>query len=289
MEGNSTSKTAEAAALMRAAHLLIDGEPKILEDRFALLLIGQAYESIIRETRDALGSPELARLRSFIVLRSRYAEEELQQAIHRNITQYVILGAGLDSFAYRRQDISDLVRVFELDHPATQQWKRTRLAELGEPLPRNLAFIPMDFEKQSLKEAMDASACDRTKPVFFSWLGVTQYLTHEAVFRTLQYVVSESSPGSQIVFQYCVPESLLDNEDKKLHGFASRFGSNHGEPWLSYFDPGELSETLRGMGFEHVEDFGPDKAFERYFRGRTDGLRPPGSHRLMKATVGARS
>ena len=150
MEEDRTSKTAEAAALMRAAHLLIDGEPKIFEDRFALSFIGKEYENIIRETRDALGSPELTRLRSFIVMRSRFAEEQLEHAIQSNIKQYVILGAGLDSFAYRRRDLADTVHIYEVDHPATQQWKHGRLAELGEDLPGNLTFVPVDFETQSL-------------------------------------------------------------------------------------------------------------------------------------------
>lgn len=274
---------------MRAAHLLIDGEPKILEDRFALLFIGKQYENIIRETRDALNSPDLQRLRSFIVMRSRFAEEQLEHAIQRNIRQYVILGAGLDSFAYRRRDLADAVHIYEVDHPATQQWKRGRLAELREPLPQNLTFIPVDFEKKSLEEAMNSSACSMDSPVFFSWLGVTQYLTRDAVFSTLQYVVSQAAPGSEIVFQYCVPETILEEEDKRLHGFASRFGSNHGEPWLSYFEPADLAEKLHEMGFDNVEDFGPDKAFDRYFRKRTDGLRPPGSHRLMKAAVSSKN
>jgi methyltransferase (TIGR00027 family) len=188
--------------MMRTAHLLLDADPKISRDELALGLSGVENEAalLIRletiETEVARRStPEVAQAmtryaRAGTVMRQRYTEDELGKAIERGVGQYVILGAGLDSFAYRRPDLTGILGVFEVDHPTTQQWKQARLQELHIPLPRNLTFIPLDFEQQTLAEGLRAGGHRPELPTFVSWLGVTQYLTEEAVFNTLQYVAS---------------------------------------------------------------------------------------------------
>jgi methyltransferase (TIGR00027 family) len=209
MEEGRPSSTARGAAMLRAAHLLLDDEPKILKDDFALNFSGVENETALRAALERMqanfaqhANPEFAHsllrhLRASVAMRSRYTEDELGKAIARGVRQYVILGAGLDSFAYRRRDLVEVLRVFEVDHPATQQWKRTRLRELQIELPPNLTFIPINFEQQTLTEALRAGGYRPEEPAFFSWLGVIGYLTEEATFKTLREVVA-AAPGSEM-------------------------------------------------------------------------------------------
>ena len=186
---------------MRALHLLVDDDPKIFEDPLAAAFLSPEQATALKATPQIFQTPEMRSLRAVFVVRQRYAEEELAKAIARGVSQYVILGAGLDSFAYRRADLRQTLHVYEVDHPATQQWKRQRLADLGIALPNNLTFIPIDFEVQTLAAGMAASPFNPHEPAFFSWLGVTQYLTTEAVLSTLHYIASSTAPSSEIVFQ----------------------------------------------------------------------------------------
>ncbi|MBV8451152.1 MAG: class I SAM-dependent methyltransferase, partial [Deltaproteobacteria bacterium] len=202
MEEGRPSFTAIGSAMLRAAHLLWDDSPKIFEDTFALALSGSSGEVALRERLNAVVAEFTARFggdlaqaalnssRSAVVMRSRYVEEELDQAIKRGIAQYVILGAGLDSFAYRKPEVANVLRVFEVDYPATQVWKRSRLRELNVDTPPNLVFVPVDFEKQPLTERLKDSGYRAEAAGFFSWLGVTIYLTREAIFDTLRTVAS---------------------------------------------------------------------------------------------------
>ena len=297
MEEGRPSSTARGAAMLRAAHLLLDEEPKILTDNFALGLSGAESEAALRIALEMMradfaqrASPELAHsllrhLRASVTMRSRYTEDELSTAITRGVRQYVILGAGLDSFAYRRRDLTEVVRVFEVDHPATQQWKRARLQELQIALPPNLTFIPIDFEKQTLAEALRAGGYSPREPAFFSWLGVTGYLTEEAIFKTLREVAI-AAPGSEIVFGYGVREELLNKESRQMRAALRAQVAARGEPTLSLFEPTDLAARVKAVGFAQVWDFGPEAANARYFAGRTDGLRVAPLTRLMKARVG---
>jgi len=297
MEDGRPSSTAIAAAMLRAAHWLLDGEPKILKDNLALELSGFESEAALRAALDKMqaefaqrASPDLAHslvrhLRASVTLRSRYTEDELSRAIARGIRQYVILGAGLDSFAYRRRDLEEIVRVFEVDYPATQQWKRTRLGELQIVLPPNLTFIPIDFEQQPLTEALRTGDYRPHEPAFFSWLGVTGYLTEEAIFKTLQEVTA-MAPGSEIVFGYGVREALLDEESRQMRAVIKAGVAARGEPILSLFEPANLAARVKEVGFAQVWDFGPEAANARYFAGRADGLCVASLTHLMKARVG---
>lgn len=252
MEQGQPSRTALISAMMRAAHLLLDADPKILQDELALGLSGVENEAALLTRLKAIetevarrSTPEVAQAmasytRAGTVMRQRYTEDELGKAIERGVEQYVILGAGLDSFVYRRPDLASVVRVFEVDHPTTQQWKRARLQELNVTLPSNLTFLPLNFEQQPLAEELQAGGHRPELPTFVSWLGVTQYLTEEAVFNTLQYVVS-LAPGSEIVFQYVVPEELLDDEGQRLLAMFQAASAARGEPWLSLFETTALT------------------------------------------------
>ncbi len=297
MEEGRPSATAAVAAMLRAAHLLLDGEPKILTDDLALGFSGVEHEAALRAALNALQA-ELAQrfplalvqsllryTRAGVTLRSRYTEDELGKAIDRGVSQYVILGAGLDSFAYRRRDLARVLRVFEVDYPATQHWKQARLRELHVELPPHLTFTPLDFEKQSVAEALYAEGYHPEEPAFFSWLGVTWFLTEETIFQTLQQVAS-TAPGSEIVFEYPVPEALLDEEERQMLAIIKALGAARGEPVRSLFEPARLAARVRELGFAQVWDFGPEEANARYFAGRADGLRFPKIGHLLKAQVG---
>jgi methyltransferase (TIGR00027 family) len=283
--------------MMRAAHLLWDDEPKVLQDELALGLSGIGDEATLRATVDAMltelqqGFPwEFAlavfrHFRAMAVLRSRYVEDELAQALARGIRQYVILGAGFDSFAYRRKDLTSVVQVFEVDHPVSQREKRARLRALHVELPANLRFVALAFEKQALVDGLRASGYRVEEPAFFSWLGVTQYLTEAAVYRTLQEVASLAA-GTEIVFMYVVPASMRDEENQCLLAVSTASSASRGEPWLSFFAPARLAARVKELGFAEVWDVDPGEANARYFAGRGDGLRVADIAHLMKARVG---
>jgi methyltransferase (TIGR00027 family) len=297
MEEGQRSLTAIGSAMMRAAHLLIDDDPKILRDELAVGLCGFESERALRAALEAHRAevaqrftPDFARfelrsLRAIMAVRNRYAEDELKTALQHGVTQYVLLGAGLDSFAYRRQDLSDVLRVFEVDHPATQQWKRARLHELNVTLPDNLTFVPIDFEKQTLRETLCAGGYRTEEPAFFSWLGVTQYLTQEATLGTLQEIVL-LAPGSEIVFEYSVPEEQLDGAERQYLAWRKERNQKRGEPWVGFFDPTQLVTHMRRLGFTEVMELSPAEINARYFANRADGLQTPQAHHLMKARVG---
>ncbi len=297
------SQSAINAAFERAAHLVFDADPKIFRDDLALRFSGMQDESaFIKTYNDNYAkleqlSKENARAfiysyRALALMRHRYTEDELAKALQRGVSQYVILGAGLDSFAYRRRDLEDRLRVFEVDRPEAQEWKKAKLHELGINPPGNLKFVPVDFEKQNLNEELYVHGLRKDTPVFFSWLGVTQYLTEAAVFQTLRQVVSAVS-GSEIVFEYVLADSLL-NDLEKIIVAGSRAMPE--EPWISQFDTLTLVEKLKELGFTEVSDFGPKEASALYLAGRTDGLSPSSQEgliwsmlkiaHLMKASVG---
>jgi methyltransferase (TIGR00027 family) len=271
---------------MRAVHLLFDDDPKIFEDPLALAFLGPDQAAALPTTLPAFQTPEFRSLRALFVMRQRYAEDELAAAIARGVSQYVLLGAGLDSFAYRRLDLRQTLRVYEVDHPASQQWKRQRLADMNVTIPSNLTFIPIDFEVQTLAEGMAASTFKQHEAAFFSWLGVTQYLTEDAVLSTLQYVASHTAPSSEIVFQILLPPSTLSTEDQAIVAFAAGHAAERGEPFQSFFEPSALESRLKAMGFSQVWHFGPAEASARYFQGRKDELRLPNYFDLIKARVG---
>jgi methyltransferase (TIGR00027 family) len=282
MHPGRPSTTAEHAALLRAVHQLHD-RPLILEDPVVLRLIDASTIATLRTHPEAFQT----RLRASIAVRSRYAEDCLRDAVDRGTRQYVILGAGLDSFAYRNPFPPSALHVFEVDHPPTQAWKRQRLRDAGIEPPGSLTFVPVDFERQTLAGALVEGGLDPAVPTFVSWLGVTMYLARETVMRTLAYVASLAA-GSAIVFGYVVPPSSLTGPARAALSAMAARAAELGEPWLTFFEPDALAGELERLGLGRVEDVGPEQAVERYFRGRSDRLRPGGAAHLVRAMSPAR-
>lgn len=272
------SRSALMVARLRAAHQLLD-VPAIFDDPMALPVLGPEDCVQVQSNARAYDAGFSRILRTAMAVRSRFAEDQLARAAAAGVRQYVVLGAGLDTFACRRQHDAAL-RVFEVDHPATQAWKRKLLAASGIALPSSLRFVPVDFERDDLSDALCQAGCDLAQPVFFSWLGVTLYLTEAAIFDTLRLVAS-LPPGSGIVFDYGVQPALLDPLEKAGVEYFARRYAEQGEPWLSFFDPAELTARLRGLGFSIVQDFGRDALETRYLAGRGDNLRLGGGTHLM--------
>jgi methyltransferase (TIGR00027 family) len=223
-------------------------------------------------------------LRASLAARSRYAEDELHTAVKRGIQQYVVLGAGLDTFACRNPYLEDVLHVFEVDHPATQNWKRTRLEEAGIPIPQTLTFTPVDFETQTLEDGLRRAGFDTSKGAFFSWLGVTMYLTSSAVATTLQFVAS-MPVGSTIVFDYMISPSLLNPAQRQVLDSLAHRVALAGEPFQTFFNPSSLKTSLGAMGFEQIEDLKREAMNARYFRGRKDQLRVGSLAHVMNARV----
>jgi methyltransferase (TIGR00027 family) len=270
--------------MRRAAHQLLD-DPKVFVDPVALRIIGKESASRLQaDPHQFEATPLSPYLRAFMAARSRYAEDELAAGVRRGVRQYVILGAGLDTFAYRNPYPEGVLHVFEVDHPTTQTWKRARLEEMGIALPRNLTFIPVDFETQTLAEGLRRGRCDPGQCTFFSWLGVTEYLTTDAVIATLRFIAS-APVGSGVVFDYMISPSLLTPVQRSRFDALARRVASADEPWQAFFDPGLLKRDLRAMGFGYVEDKGPEEINARYFKNRKDGLGVGSLSHIMNAQV----
>jgi methyltransferase (TIGR00027 family) len=282
MDAGAPSETALGAAKQRAAHQILE-YPFILHDPYALRMLGRGGETALRAVLPQYQLPAARSMRAAIVLRSRYADDRFSDAVRRGARQYVVLGAGLDTFAYRNQYPDNLLKIFEVDHPATQTWKRARLGEMDIAVPPSLAFAPVDFERESLADGLARAGfrCDR--PAFFSWLGVAVYLSEAAVMDTLRYVAS-LAPKSEVVFDFSVPASSLDERRQRSREASAAHAAKLGEPWITFFEPPALTARLQATGFAETALLSPRDANRRYFDGRTDGFRVGGVH-VMAARV----
>lgn len=264
-------RTAVGAAVVRASHLFRDGEPKILRDEFALLLSGVSQEEAV-----AMLAPFAHNTSAGWVLRSRYTEDRLAAARAR-LNQYVILGAGLDSYALRHAaDLNELI-VFEVDDPPMQVWKQARLKALGLEAPRQLRFAPCDFERSSIADALAVVGFAPEAPALISWLGVTQYLSPASVSDTLRWAAG-CAPGSEIILTFIPPGPDAEAEKALLAARNIDFAT--------FFTSDDMTAVLRDAGFRQIEHFPPEQANKVYFCGRSDGLRAPTLERLVSATVG---
>jgi len=279
METGRASKTALRVALRRAVHQVLD-QPHVLHDPIAIPLLGPRFA--VDRFRE---SSRIARaFRAFMAARSRYAEDRLAESVAQGIAQYVILGAGLDTFAYRNP-IPHL-RVFEVDFPATQAWKRRLLSEARIAEPANLTFVPLDFEHQSLPQGLSEAGFDLDKPAFFGWLGVVPYLTLEA-FRSTLETIARLPAGSGVSFDYGLsPQSLSPLRRLALRALARRV-EKAGEPFRLFFAPEELDAEFTLAGFRRFEQLNSAQLNERYFAGRADGfeLPTPGLGKVATAWV----
>jgi methyltransferase (TIGR00027 family) len=281
MQPGQPSRTALGAAGPRAAHQVLDGGA-IFADPLALRILGDDADDLVREAQ-AEADPFRQRLRWFIAIRSRIAEDALVSAIKLGVRQLVVLGAGLDTYAYRAPQTQDL-RIFEVDHPATQAWKRERLAEADIPLPAALTFVPIDFEQETLAEGLAAAGFDFTQQTFFTWLGVVPYLTDEAIFSTLGFIAGLPG-GAHVVFDYVnPPASVTEPARRAAHEALAARVAAAGESIRNRFDSDALHVRLKALGFRDVEDFGWAEISARFFPGRAVSS-SGGAHVLRASTV----
>jgi len=265
METGKASKTALGVAIRRAAHVLMD-DPPVLNDPIALLLVGADHPRQMERAMHPVGRD----FRAFMAVRSRYVEDQLAAAVAQGVRQYVVLGAGLDTFAYRNPFPE--LKVFEVDFPATQEWKREMLAKAEIALPEGLTFVPLDFEHHTLAEGLDEAGFDGTKPAFFGWLGVVPYLTLGA-FRATLHGIGEMPAGSGVAFDYALPPETLSLVGRiAFEALAARV-AKAGEPFKLFFSPETLDAELRGAGFKRLEQLDYSEINERYFKDRADGLK----------------
>jgi methyltransferase (TIGR00027 family) len=267
------SHTARGAAAYRALHQSLDGGV-IFSDPFAEAILDEKA----RARRDEIAAkPSLRPMRLFIAARSRFSEDTLSAVVARGVRQVVVLGAGLDTFALRNPHASQGVRVFEVDYPATQSWKRECFQQAGFAVPASLTFAPVDFERQSLAEGLAAAGFQADRPAFFQWLGVVPYLSRDAIGVTLDFIAGV--PDSTVVFDYAEPFANYPAERRENVMAVAAGAAARGEPWLSLFDPAEVSDMLRGKGFGLVEDLGLAELTERFYGTLKQGIViGPGAH-----------
>lgn len=280
------SETALSCARSRALHMRLDKPPWIYRDEIAADLIeldqqiANGYDLIA-----AMGTYSRA-ARTMFVLRERFCEDTLAEAVGNGATQYVVLGAGLNAFAYNGSDLSHRVQVFEVDHPATQIWKRDKLRQTGTRPTGKVSYVEFDFEKDAIGEKLLQSGFDPGAPAVFAWTGVTQYLSDDAIEQTLQQIVQTSFPGSVLTVQVTLKRELVDEENQNALDYFAGFAAKRGETWVNAHDPIEFSAHLERRGFKDVHVLTQAEATNRYFKDRADGLVAPGYSVMMKATVG---
>ena len=268
------SRTAELVAVSRARHLLRHDRPYVFEDPHAIHFVGDRWRRVLgSRVLDTLFSKVLVRklmpITTQHLTRARFAEECLEEAVRRGVTQYVILGSGFDSFAFRRPDLG--VTVFEVDLAATMDLKRERLADAGMTCPDSLRFVPFDFEKDDLQTELVAAGFDPAKASFFNWMGVTYYLTRDAILDNLDRLAAIGSPGSEVVFDYLLAAECVPPEDRALFAAMMAFVEKRGEPMISRFDPAEAGTVLNPHGlWEVLRNESPAEHRRRYLGERSD-------------------
>lgn len=260
---NQPSRTARATGYLRAAHQLLERPPRLLEDPLALAVLGEGAADRIQAEAARYHSVEARALRSHVVLRSRFAEDRLAEAVRRGVAHYVVLGAGLDTFAFRQPDWARSIRIVEIDHPTTQQFKRAMLAKAGLELPANVTFIESDFNEASLLDDLNRHDVVCGRPTFFSWLGVTMYIPDASIDRTLQALGTFVS-GSEIVLSFMPPPVAVPESSNEAAAKLAALANATGEPFVSYLQPAEVEHKLRRAGFPQVYLLAPEDAHTRY-------------------------
>jgi methyltransferase (TIGR00027 family) len=269
---NAPSLTAKNVAFLRAAHQLIEGGA-IFQDPLAISICCEDVDAISCFGRE---HPEFNRLRLFTAARSRFAEDCIESAVDRGVRQAVVLGAGLDTFGLRNPYARQELRVFEVDRPATQQWKRDCLVRANLQIPNWLTLVTVDFEQEAFVERLKAAGFNDDQPAFFTWLGVVPYLTRETVFATLSSIAR--LPNAEVVFDYGEPVDAYPPARRAgYQAMIARAGAL-GEPWLSFFVPDELKAELSATGFDEIEDLSPRDIAIRYFGEQDPPQNAPGAH-----------
>jgi methyltransferase (TIGR00027 family) len=273
--------TAVRTALWRALHLEVDAPPHVLEDRVGLQLA--APDAVWRQRPD-MNEYATPGVRASIVARARFIEDLVTEQTDHGVGQYVLLGAGLDTFAQRRPEIASRITVFEVDQAGPQAWKRQRLVELGFGIPEWLRLVPVDFETTSWWEGLLANGFDATKLAVVASLGVSMYLTREATAATLRQSAT-LAPGSTLAMTFMQPLELVESEEQAMHQATDAAAHASGTPFISYYAPGEILAMARDAGFATVRHVTAADYTQRYFADRTDGLRPFTTEELLVATT----
>jgi methyltransferase (TIGR00027 family) len=272
--------TAVRVALWRALHVELDTGPHVLNDTIGLQLADPDPDW---RSRGDMHPDGTRAFRASIVARARYLDDLVAEHAAAGVGQYVILGAGLDAFAQRHPEVG--VRIFEVDQPGTQEWKRRRLTEIGYPPGENLQFVPVDFESgEAFPDALRANGFDAHRPAVVSSTGVSMYLTKEAMEATLRQVAAWAD-GSVLAMTFMLPLDLVDVAERPMLESVEAAAASSGTPFISHYAPDEMSDICRAAGFSSVQHVSPDDLTARYFDGRTDGLRPPSAEQLIVATV----
>jgi methyltransferase (TIGR00027 family) len=277
MKYKQRNSTAAATAAMRAAHLLYH-QPVVFNDPYALQLTSPALRRVCQNrffgwllSRKSI-SESLRPITAQVVSRAKYAEEKLEQAVSKGISQYVIISAGFDSFCLRRPDFSAGLQIYEIDHPATQQVKQKRLREILDSSSKGVEFLAVDLEKQTIADALSDSSFLKDERAFFSWLGTVPYLSEDAVFNVLRDLASFAARGSEIVFDYSIPTYMWAQEERQALVRILRIIGRRGEPVKSFFEPDAFSDEVSRLGYRIFENTSPTELNKRYFLDRADGL-----------------
>lgn len=274
--------TAVRTALWRALHVQADAPPHVFEDEVGLKLVAPSDDWHNRPDMSSFTKP----FRAAILARARFIEDLVEEQVSGGVGQYVLLGAGLDSFAQRKPELASQLRVFELDQPESQEWKRQRLMAVGFGIADHLKLVPVDFEAgDNWLERLVASGFDVKRPAVVTSTGVSMYLTREAIVATLRQIASLAS-GSTLVMSFLCPIEMLDPDIRVGVERAAEGARASGTPWISFFEPDEIMALARGAGFKQVQHVSAAALAKRYFARRTDGLRPPNnSEELLVATA----
>lgn len=273
--------TAVRVALWRAMHAQLDALPHVVEDEIGFKLIAPNDEWRQRPDMDP-GFTQ--RLRASIVARARFIDDLVIEQSAFGIDQYVILGAGLDTFAQRRPEIASQMQIFEIDQPDTQTWKQQRLIELGYDIPKGLHFVSVDFEVSSWWEQLLKAGFDTGKPAIVACAGVSLYLTKDAILDTLRQMAT-LAPGSKLAMAFYLPMDLLDEQDKFLQEIAEKGARAAGTPFISFFSPAEILALAREAGFKNIATVSTSDLAKRYFTGRTDNLSPASGEEFLVAST----
>ncbi|MGE8600132.1 MAG: class I SAM-dependent methyltransferase [Acinetobacter calcoaceticus] len=285
MKEGQSSRTAEAAAALRANHFQNTIHP-VFSDPYAFELTSKGWKKLlssqllVKLMNSAVLNRTLGLLTGQVVGRSRYAEDLLDQAVQQNTQQYVLVGAGLDSFALRESHHYPALKIFEVDHPDTQATKQAKLKKLGE-IPATVEFVAINFEKESISEALARSLYERSAPAFFSWLGTTHYLNPQTTLQTLKSIAEFSANASEVVLDYSTNFQELTGIERIGSMGVAQFTHLLKEPLLGQFKPTDLHRAVEQMGFEVVEDLSGEAITERYFSARVDEIRHTSATRLL--------
>jgi methyltransferase (TIGR00027 family) len=274
--------TAVRVALWRAMHVEVDASPHVLIDKIGLQLA--APDESWRQQPDM--HPQGTRgYRAAIVGRARYVEDLVEEQVRKGVGQYVILGAGLDTFVQRRPDLASMLRVFEIDKPETQEWKRQRLMELGLGIPNNLQLVPVDFEAgDSWREKLAMNDFNASKPAVVASTGVSLYLTREANMATMRQIAA-LAPGSTLAMAFMLPADLVDPAERSQYEMVQERAAAAGTPFVSLFRPPEILALAHEAGFRDIQHISRNDVIQRYFADRTDGLQPASGEEFLVATT----